>query len=128
MFDKTSTSTEQGNIGEAKAIYELTKRGYGISRTLFDSEKYDLIADDGERLLKVQVKTTRFTNHRGLYEASLKTSGGNTKVNIVRHRQEQDYDYLFVVSADERCWFIPATLLGGTSVTLGTKWDEYEMK
>lgn len=128
MFNNVKTNTEQGNIGEARAIYELTKRGFGISRTLFDSEKYDLIADDGQQLFKVQVKTTRYVNSRGLYEACIKTSGGNTKVNTIRKRSDTDYDFLFIVSEDSRCWFIPAELVGRSAIVLGSKWDEYELK
>jgi hypothetical protein len=125
MFTNTKTNTEQGNIGEAKAIYELTIRGYGVSRTLFDSDKYDLIVDDGNNLHKVQVRTTRFKNNRGVYEASLKTTGGNTKKNTTTPRQDSDYDYLFVCADNGQCWFIPAQLLGKMSVVLGPKWDNY---
>jgi Holliday junction resolvase-like predicted endonuclease len=128
MFNNTKTNTQQGNVGEAKAIYELTVRGYGISRTLFDSDKYDLIADDGNTLLKVQVKSTRYKNKSGYYEAALKTTGGNTKSNTIRARATSDYDYLFVAADNGQCWFIPALLLGKMAVVLGPKWSEYELK
>lgn len=126
MFENTRTNTHQGNIGEAKAIYELTRRGYAISRTLFDSEKYDLIADDGDRLLKIQVKTTRCKNQRGKYEVGLATSGGNTRTYTTRPRQGNDYDYLFVLAETGECWFIPADQLGSKAVVLGEKWDKYK--
>lgn len=127
MFDNTKTHTQQGNVGEARAIYELTLRGYGVSRTLFDSDKYDLVVDDGTKLQKVQVKTTRFKNPRGVYVVGIKTTGGNTRHNTIRPRQSGDYDLLFVLADNGECWLIPADLLGTMSVDLGPKWDDYRL-
>ena len=40
MFKNAKTNTKQGDIGESMAIFVYTKMGYGVSRTIFDSEKY----------------------------------------------------------------------------------------
>lgn len=127
MFELSNTRTEQGNIGEACAIYKLTLKGYDVSRTIFDSSKYDLIIDDGLKLHKVQVKTTQYKNKRGRFEISLTTKGGNTRTNTIRLRRSTDYDYLFVLSADGVSWLIPAELIGTSGVVLGSKWDNYKI-
>jgi len=96
IFENATTNTKQGDIGEARAIYEYTCLGYTVSRTIFDSAKYDLIIDDGTCLARVQVKTTSFrtkeygkyassTKHTGFY-VNLKTTGGNRKINTIRYR------------------------------------------
>ena len=126
LFDNTNTWTEQGNIGEARAIYEYTKLGYGVSRTLFDSEKYDLIIDQDGTLLKVQVKTTSQKSRYGIYIANLKTSGGNSSSNYIRNREISDYDILFVLASDGTCWSIPVDAFDAkTAISLGTKYQEY---
>ena len=118
----TNISKLQGNIGVARAIYEYTKKGYTVLAPLSDSSKYDLVIDNGESLLRVQVKTSRCKSKYGGYTVNLKTSGGNTKVNTIRKRESGDYDVLFALVEDGRCWSIPSTELGDltTGVVLGS--------
>jgi hypothetical protein len=49
----------KGDISELRVAIELTKLGYLISKPLGENQRYDLIADDGQRLHRVQVKTGR---------------------------------------------------------------------
>lgn len=144
LFDNATTSTKQGDIGEARAIYEYTKLGYVVSRTIFDSATYDLIIDDGNTLQRVQVKTTKCkvksygkyakNSTRTGYQVQLTTSGGNRQVNIRRGRSEEDYDLLFVLTEEGRCWSIPTTALDGAKNGInvgatghGAKYVEYEL-
>lgn len=145
LFDSVLTNTKQGDIGEARAIYEYTKLGYVVSRTLFDSAKYDLIIDDGHEMLRVQVKTTKCKSKsygkyaknsiRTGYQVMLATSGGNRQVNIRRGRCDEDYDLLFVLTEEGRCWSIPVSALDGAKNGInvgasgnGAKYSEYEIK
>ncbi len=127
---KTSVSKTQGNVGVARAVYEYTKMGYTVLAPLSDSDKYDLVVDDGSSLKKVQVKTSRCASRSGGYAINLKTSGGNTKVNTVRKRSPDDYDLLFVLTEAGKCWNIPVSALGdaGSSIIVGAnKYTEYEI-
>jgi hypothetical protein len=129
IFETAQTHTKQGDIGEARAILEYTKLGYQVSRTLFDSAKYDLIIDDGKKLQRVQVRTSTQRDNKGRYRVGLVTSGGNTKKNIRRPREDDDYDILFALTSDDRSWSIPANQLGGvTSIVIGgTEYSEYQI-
>ncbi len=142
MFKQATTNTKQGDVGEARAIYEYTKRGYTVSRTLFDSAKYDLIIDDdGSGLKRVQVKTSQHKAvdrvrkvERTAYIVGLKTTGGNRKINTIRNREDSDYDVLFVLVADGRCWSIPTEhLKSKTGMCIGAtgrgaRYTEFELK
>lgn len=55
-------SKTKGNITEAVIIAHLLKLGYSISIPFGNSSRYDLILDDGDKLLKIQCKTGRLTN------------------------------------------------------------------
>ena len=48
-----------GDVSEAMVIAALVSRGYLVSIPFGENHRYDLIADDGERLLRIQVKTGR---------------------------------------------------------------------
>jgi hypothetical protein len=132
-FNNITTRTQQGNIGEARALYEYLKMGYDVTRTTFDSSKYDLIVERDGKLLKVQVKTSRCATAAGGWQVLLSTSGGNTKVNTIRRREATDYDLLFVLTDDGCCWSIPIEALGtcGSQITVGntsrSRFDDYQI-
>jgi hypothetical protein len=48
-----------GDRSEAMVIAALVCQGYLVSIPFGENHRYDLIADDGERLLRIQVKTGR---------------------------------------------------------------------
>ncbi len=109
LFENANTWTKQGDIGEARAIYEYTKLGYGVLKPLNDSMKYDLVIDRDGLLQKVQVKTTMAISPEGNYVANLKTSGGNRSTQIIKNRQDEDYNILFVLTDNNECYSIPTT-------------------
>ena len=48
-----------GELSEAAVIYHLVRAGYDLAKPLGDNARYDLVLEDGDRLLRVQVKTGR---------------------------------------------------------------------
>lgn len=125
IFEHCTTSTAQGDIGEARAIYEFVKRGWVVSKPINDKAKYDLIVDDGESLKRVQVKTTkrRDYNTASGYAVNIQTRYSTTTQNRVSDRVESDYDLLFVLTELDESWLIPTESMGGTKTTIvvGTK-------
>jgi Holliday junction resolvase-like predicted endonuclease len=120
----------QGDLGELSAMEWLGSQGYGVSFPVGHSPDYDLIADDGEALLRVQVKTSAQQGN-GRWLVSLCTRGGNRSWNgIVKRFSASRCDRLFVLVADGRRWFIPARAVeGGTGLTLGgPKYSEFEVE
>lgn len=50
---------DKGNLSLVKCIAALTEAGYRVSVPVGDGGRYDLVADDGDSLLRIQVKTAR---------------------------------------------------------------------
>jgi hypothetical protein len=48
-----------GDLSEAMVIAALVRHGYLVSIPFGENHRYDVVADDGERLLRIQVKTGR---------------------------------------------------------------------
>jgi hypothetical protein len=119
----------QGDIGEAAAIAWLTRAGFGVWIPLGHSPDADLIAQREDRLLRIQVKTsTALRNDR--YEISLATKGGNRSWSgRVKTIDPSRYEYLFVLVADGRQWFIPATEIAAKTMLLlgGPKYAAFEV-
>ncbi len=69
------------------------------------------------------MKTSRCESASGGFAVNLKTSGGNTKANTIRRRQDNDYDLLFVLVDTGQCRLIPVDNIGaaGASIVVGVK-------
>ncbi|MBV9848389.1 MAG: hypothetical protein JO250_01755 [Armatimonadetes bacterium] len=63
-----------GNISEAVIMAAFAKAGYLVSKPFGNAHPYDLIVDDGTRLLRVQCKTARQV--RGTITFSTKSNNG----------------------------------------------------
>jgi hypothetical protein len=106
---------EQGDLGERAAVIWLLGTGANVAYPFGHSPDWDLIAEMGGRLLRVQVKTS--TCFRlGRWSVTLATRGGNQSWSgLVKRVDPTRCDYLFVLAGDGRQWFIPAARLGGGS-------------
>src|SRR5436309_1165942 len=110
----------QGDLGEFSAMEWLGSKGYALWIPICHSPDTDLIADDGEKLLRVQVKTC--TQYRkGRWLVAICTRGGNQSWSgLVKRFSGARCDRLFVLVGDGRRWFIPADVVeGGTGLCLG---------
>jgi hypothetical protein len=124
------TPREQGDIGELSAIVWLAGQGYPVFKPLFHSPNYDLVADLGSRLVRVEVKTTTLFRKRR-WEVTVCTRGGNQSWNGLTKRLDPEMcDYLFVLVRDGRRWFIPSRHFGGGRALRlgGPKYAEFEVE
>lgn len=105
-----------GQITEQKCLLKCIECGWVVSKPLFDSARYDFIADTGSRLLRIQIKTSTWNedksafNFRGYSQHS--TSGGNKRMKYTN--KEIDY---FMTEKDDKFYLYPAEDKGFTSRT-----------
>jgi PD-(D/E)XK endonuclease len=121
----------QGDLGEAAAIEWLTRIGACVAFPLFHSPDYDLIADLGGRLIRVQVKSSSCTHiATDHFAVQLATSGGNQSwTGVVKKFDPSRFDFLFVLVQDGRRWFIPSgDIEGRHAITVGgEKYSEFQV-
>jgi hypothetical protein len=55
----------RGERAELAFMLKASSLGFGIAKPWGDSERYDFILDSGERLWRVQVRSTEYETHRG---------------------------------------------------------------
>jgi len=88
-------SRTQGAIGVGRAIAYYSAKGWAVFTPVVDMSRYDLIIDNGDRLLRVEVKTT--TREKG--QVNLRTMGGNQSWNgVVKRISSSDCDIVFAVN------------------------------
>jgi hypothetical protein len=108
----------------------LIRSGYGVWLPFGHSPDFDLIAQRGESLLRVQVKTSTVLRN-GRWEVTLCTRGGNQSWSgISKHLDRSRYDFLFIVVDNWRCWFIPSEeVTAATCILLGgPKYARFEVE
>jgi PD-(D/E)XK nuclease superfamily protein len=121
----------QGDLGEAAAIEWLTRMGACVALPLFHSPDYDLIADLAGKILRIQVKTSTNRLATRNFAVQLATSGGNQSwTGVVKAFDRARVDFLFVLVADGRRWFIPShEIEAKQAISLGgTKYSEFEVQ
>lgn len=121
---------QQGDLGEASARCWYELRGYVVLLPTGRSPDYDFVADDGARLIKVQVKTSGCLSPYGRYAVTLCTRGGNQSWSGLSKRFSPDRcDELFVVTTDGRRWRFPAAAVpGGRGINVGgQKYASFEV-
>jgi hypothetical protein len=130
MFPSMTNWRRQGDQGELSAMQWLTGQGASVAVPFGHSPDWDLVAELGVRLLRVQVKTC-IARRNGRWEVALRTCGGNQSWSgVAKYFDAARCDYLFVHVADGRRWFIPSSALGGrTRVVLGgPKYSDFEVE
>jgi hypothetical protein len=135
MRERLINRRQQGDLGEASAIEWLTRQGAIVSAPLGHSPDYDLIAELGGRLVRVQVKTAtcRETTSRGAerWLVAIRTNGGNQSwTGTTKWFEPDKVDALFVLVGDGRRWCIPSAAVEGTNTIhlAGPKYSEYEIE
>jgi hypothetical protein len=113
---------EQGLIGVTDAIAYFGRIGWSVSMPLIDSQPYDLVADDGGRLHRVQVKTTTYRSRYGVFVVSLATRGGNQSFHTSKDFDPSTSDLLYVLTDERERYLIPTRAISTkTSVSLGER-------
>ncbi len=121
---------EQGDIGERSALAWLVDHGAKVYLPFGHSPDADLVADFGDRLSRVQVKTSTVVRN-GRWVIALATRGGNQRWSgLVKYFGCDRCDDLLVLVADGRRWFIPAAAVEATSSLLlgGPKYAAFEVE
>ncbi len=128
---------KQGDLGEAAAIEWLTRAGAAnVWIPLFHSPDFDLIAEQDDRLIRVQVKTSGGQVKRSVqsnsrrYQVQLCTRGGNQSwTGLSKLFSPTRCDYVFILVADGRRWFVPSPAIEATNAIIvgGPKYSEFEV-
>lgn len=124
LFDNAINSKKQGDTCYAMAYY--AKLGWTVSVPVTDSQDYDLVVDNGTRLFKVQVKTTKSISPSGNYIVSLRTIGGNRSgTGKCKDFSENSSDLLFALTDSGDCYSIPKSEI--SAVALGERYLPYRV-
>lgn len=99
---------QKGNLTELQVMASAIKAGYTVSIPYGDCDRYDQIWDKNNKLLKIQVKTSRWkdSNHLGIIFNCYSVVNGKKHTYSV-----DDIDY-FATFWNGKCYVIPVNECG----------------
>ena len=119
---------EQGLLGLTDAIAWFGANGYLVNLPLIDAQPYDLVVDDGQRLQRVQVKTTTYRSPYGVFVVRLATSGGNQSFHTVKPFDKEASEVLYVLTDDGGWFLIPTEVIRSRrTLSLGARMAGYRV-
>lgn len=97
----------KGYLTEQKCFVKCLEAGYTISKPLFDNARYDFILDTGNKLLRIQVKTSAWNEDHSAFSfngySQHSTGNGNKRMKYTK--AEVDY---FMTEKDNVFYLYPA--------------------
>ena len=106
-----------GQLTEQKCFVKCLESGYLISKPLFDNARYDFILDTGDKLLRIQVKSSVWNEDHSAFTfngySQHSTGQGNKRMKYTN--KEIDY---FMTEKDDVFYLYPAEEQGFVSKCL----------
>lgn len=113
-YTLTMNTKAVGELSEAIILAHLMKKGWSVSLPFGNNQRYDMLIDTGERILRAQCKTGRWLN--GCVEFASSSKNGFTGVRTPYTGQ---IDAFLVYSPKtEKVYLFPAEQAGPTFVRL----------
>lgn len=100
-----------GNTNEIKCILAFMQLGYECSIPYGNGAKYDFIVDTGEKLLRIQCKSSNYVNDHGTIRTdafyfSTTSQTVNTK-ETTRHRYNSNQIDFFATCFNDQVYLVP---------------------
>lgn len=106
------TTNVKGQIAAAKAELRALELGYLPSKPIFDA-RYDLILDNGEKLIRVQIKYADGKTSHGNGSIAVKLAYENRRKEVFTYQNtEVDGLIVYLPKIDKLCFFEPKTFVG----------------
>lgn len=108
---------QRGMLVQQKCFLKCIEEGYIISKPLFDNARYDFILDTGNKLLKIQVKssTPKDDGVAFIFNGYSQHSTGDGNKRMKYTNKEIDY---FMTEYDDVFYLYPAQEEGFVSKTI----------
>lgn len=101
---------QKGNLTELQCITACYAAGYSVSIPYGENSRYDFILDVDGKLLKIQVKTSRFKktikNPKDAIVFTCRSTNVNSKGNTYHRYTKEQIDY-FATFWDGKCYMVP---------------------
>lgn len=107
----------QGALTEQKCFLKCIEQGYIVSKPLFDNARYDFILDTGNKILKIQVKSSRWNETKTGFSFNGYSQHSTGKGNKRMKYTSKEVDY-FMTEFENNFYLYPVPVEGLSEKTL----------
>lgn len=100
-------SKEKGDYAAGQAIAYFMSNGYEVCLPIGDKRAYDMVVESEGVLKRVQVKYAGYYARDKNHKAALRTMGGNQSYHTTKKYKDDDFELLFVYTANGRKFVLP---------------------
>ena len=120
----------KGDLAVANAIQYYMTNDYEVCLPIGDKKPYDIVIERDGNLSRVQVKFAGFYNGVKQHKVALRVTGGNQSWNTAKKYSIDDFDVLFVFTANGRKYAIPwKGITARNEINIeNAKYSQYEVK
>lgn len=104
------SSKEKGNLTELQCITRCYELGYKVSIPYGENSRYDFILDTGNKLYRVQCKTSSKVDEE-CFKFSCRSTRVNATQTISKRYTEEEIDY-FCTFYEGKCYFVHVSECG----------------
>ena len=96
----------KADIAESATVTELLKRGFNVLLPFGDRLSYDIAADYGDKLIKIQVKSAWIEKKTNRYVVDVRQTKTNRRKMIRKYYTDKDFDFAIIYIPDSEEFFI----------------------
>ena len=112
----------KGALTEQRCFTKCLESGYMVLKPLFDDSKYDFVLDINNKLIRVQVKTSRWVDkQRGVFLFNCSSCHNRKKYT------SDDVDYI-MTEMNNKFFLFPISKSGSYQKTLNVNDDTYSFE
>ncbi len=100
----------KGDRAVSQAIASFTKLGFDVSIPLTESASYDLVVDTSKEVKRVQVR------YASTKDVDLRRIHSNSKGYVVNKSKENAYDWLYILTSNDKEYLFQTCFVGRRSV------------
>src|SRR3989338_4625665 len=94
------------DIAESAVVTELLKRGFRVLRPVGDRLPYDPAINQGNRLVRIQVKSSWYEPAKGLYTVDARRTKTNRRRMVRARYTAKDFDFAIPHIPNEDVYYI----------------------
>ena len=106
-----------GELSEAAAVYYLMRSGYSVSKPFGENQRYDLLADKNNKIVRVQCKTLKLKDGK-LHTSLVRIVRRDNKFQKLKYNSN-DIDAFVLYSPDTtKCYLVSINEAVGNEIVL----------
>lgn len=116
---RVRSPVETGGASEGAVLAELLRRGKRVLTPVLAGARYDLLVDDGDRFVRIQVKTGRLERGAVVFQPCSVHITWDGRARARRRGYRGDCELFAVYCATfNRCYFVPVDAVGTRAAAL----------